>query len=191
MREALRRAAIAAVASAAFGAAVGSYVGGMQIVYAAIKMPLFLLGTGALCAGAILVLSAATLSPSRAMETALKAISMTAAMLGALAPPLFLLGISTPKPAPRGYLGMVVALTLAVGLAGIISVARLRRELPTPWLWIAWIAIYGFVGAQMAWLLKPWIGYTLAADRFLPLSENLHGNFYEAAWGAMTGLIRR
>jgi hypothetical protein len=189
MREAVRTLAVAALWSAAFGAAVGSYVGGRQILYAAVKMPLFLFGTGAVCGAAILVLSAAKLPPSRAVEVALKTVSQTTSMLGALAGPLFLLGISMPKP--HGYGAMVLVLTAAVAVAGSISVSRLRRELGSTGLWLAWIAVYGATGAQAAWLLKPWIGHTLVADRFLPLRENLKGNFYESVWGLITGLFSR
>jgi hypothetical protein len=185
-----RRLAEAAAAGAAFGAAVGSYVGGWQILYAAVKMPLFLLATGALCAAAVLAVSAVRAPPAEAASVALECATSTTRMLAALAPPLFLAGVSMPKPEPRGYAAMVLLLTAAVALAGTISVARLRRDLRSTPLWLAWIALYGFTGAQMAWLLKPWIGHTLNDDRFLPLRENLGGNFYEAAWGTLRCLMR-
>jgi hypothetical protein len=176
--------------SGAFGAAVGSYVGGWQIAYAAIKMPIFFLGTLAICMAILVTLAAQRLGVAGAISVAVRSIFTTSMILGALAPPVFLAGISIPKPNPRGYAAMVLLLTLAVGLAGVISVAKLRRALSSTGLWLAWIGIYGFVGAQMAWLLKPWIGWTLVADRFIPLRENLHGNFYESAWGSLMNFLR-
>ncbi len=168
--------------SAAFGAAIGSYVGGRQILYAAVKMPLFLFGTLAVCAALF-----AILSPG-AIATAVRTIYTTTMVLGALSPPLFLAGLSLPKPA--AYPHMVLLLTAAVAVAGAWSVARLKAELRSTGLWLAWIAIYGFVGAQAAWLLKPWVGYTMVADRFIPLSDNLRGNFYESAWGTLLNVVR-
>lgn len=176
--------------SAAFGAAIGSYVGGFQILFAALKMPLFLLGTLAICMALLGVVAGPSVGPARAARLATRTIAFTAILLGALAPPLFVLGISLPKPEPKGYQVMVLTLTLAVGLSGSIAVARLAGGLGSRRLAAAWIAIYGFTGAQAAWLLKPWIGYTLRADRFLPIADNLHGNFYEAAWGTVLDLMR-
>jgi len=175
---------------AAFGAAIGSYVGGAQIVFAAIKMPLFLLGTLAICLAGLGAVAGPSLGPARAARVAVRTIALTAVLLGGLAPPLFVLGVSLPKPEPKGYQAMVLALTGAVALAGSISVARLAGELGSRKLAAAWIAIYGFTGAQAAWLLKPWIGHTLEADRFIPLADNLRGNFYEAAWETLLNLVR-
>ena len=175
---------------AAFGAAIGSYVGGAQVLFAAIKMPLFLLGTLAICLAALGVVAGPSIGAMRAARVAIRTIALTAVLLGGLAPPLFVLGISLPKPEPKGYQAMVLALTAAVAIAGSISVARLAGELGSRKLAAAWIAIYGFTGAQAAWLLKPWIGHTLEADRFIPLADNLRGNFYEAAWQTLVNLLR-
>ena len=43
----------AVLASAAFGAAVGSYTGRLQVLYDAVKMPVYLLGTLAISFGAM------------------------------------------------------------------------------------------------------------------------------------------
>ncbi len=175
---------------AAFGAAIGSYVGGAQVAYAAIKMPLFLLGTLAVCIAGLGAVAGPSVGPLRAARVAVRTVVLTSIILGGLAPPLFVLGVSLPKPDPKGYQAMVLALTAAVAIAGSISVARLAGELGSRRLAAAWIAIYGFTGAQAAWLLKPWIGYTLEPDRFIPISENLHGNFYESAFGTLLNFLR-
>jgi hypothetical protein len=175
-------------ASAAFGASIGSYIGGAQVVYAAAKMPLFFLGTLAVCMSLLAAVAAPRMGARAAIDVAVRTIFTTTMCLGALAPPLLLAGLSMPKP--RAYGSMVLLLTAAIALAGTVSVVRLRRALPSTPLWLAWIVIYGAVGAQMAWLLKPWIGYTMTADRFLPLRENLQGNFYESVWGLLVNLMR-
>lgn len=178
------------VGGAAFGAAIGSYVGGAQIAYAAVKIPLFLLGTLVVCMAALGAVAGPSLGPARAARVAVRTIALTAVLLGGLAPPIFVLGISLPKPEPKGYQAMVLALTAAVALAGSIAVARMAGDLGSRRLAAAWTAIYGFTGAQAAWLLKPWIGHTLEADRFIPLADNLRGNFYEASWQTFLNLLR-
>jgi hypothetical protein len=185
----MKRALAVAAWSAAFGAAVGSYVGGWQVLFAAVKMPLFLLGTLGVSLAALAILASGRLAPGQAVDITLRTLETTASVLGALAGPLFLVGISLPKPAPRAYPAMVLLLIAAVAIAGLVSVARLRR-LVGPGIWIAWSALYAFVGAQMGWLLKPWISHTLTDDRFLPLADNLRGNFYEAAWGTFLSFMR-
>jgi hypothetical protein len=178
------------VGGGAFGAAIGGYVGGAQILFAAAKMPLFLLGTLAVCIAALGAVAGPSVGPRRAVAVAARTVALTGILLGGLAPPLFVLGLSLPKPDPKGYQGMVLALTAAVALAGAIAVARMAGELGSRRLAAAWIAIFAFTGAQAAWLLKPWIGYTLQADRFLPLADNLDGNFYEAAFETLLNFLR-
>ena len=179
---------LAVAGPAAFGAAIGTFVGGWQIVYAALKMPLFILGTLALCMALMMALTASRLAPGEVLRIALRTVFTTSAVLLAIAPPIAVAGLSLPKP--RGYPGMVLVLTASVAMAGVVSVVRLRRAVGSTPLLISWIAIYGFVGAQVAWLLKPWIGASMVADRFIPLDQNLHGNFYEAVWGVLVGFTR-
>ena len=73
--------------------------------------------------------------------------------------------------------------------AGIAGVARLHSRLRSIPLTAAWVLIYQFVGAQMAWLLKPWVSHTGRDDRFLPLRDNLEGNFYESVIQTFVGLF--
>ena len=95
-----------------------------------------------------------------------------------------------PRPAdlPAGRL-LILLLTCSVAAAGVAGVLRLHARLRSWRLTLAWTAIYQFVGAQVAWLLKPWVGHTLRDDRFLPLRENLKGNFYESVWRTALGLL--
>jgi hypothetical protein len=76
-----------------------------------------------------------------------------------------------------------------VAAAGVIGVARLHLRLRSARLTAVWVVIYQFVGAQMAWLLKPWVSHTGLDDRFLPLRQNLQGNFYESVYRTIVGLF--
>ncbi len=188
--------AAAALGSACFGAAVGSYVGRWQILYAAVKMPLYLLGTLVLSFGAMFLFAARDLSARETFAAALEAVALTAVVLGALAPILWLLslslpaspGLSTPRD-QQAYRVLILLLTGSVAVAGMTGVRRLHARLRSARLTAAWVVIYQFVGAQMGWLLKPWVGHTGLDDRFLPLRGNLQGNFYEAVFQTVTGLF--
>lgn len=180
---------LAGLSSAAFGGAVGAYVGGWQIAYGAAKMPLFFLGTLAVSFAALHVFAARDLRAGETFRAALETVAVTAVGLGALAPVVFLLALSCPKPDPRGYAGVILLLTGCVAAAGTAGVVRLHLRLGSWRLTAGWVVIYQFVGAQAAWLLKPWVSHTLTDDRFLPLRENLRGNFYESVFRTAVGLF--
>lgn len=178
---------LATASSAAFGAAIGAFTGGRQVLYAALKMPAFLGCTLVLSFAAMHLFAARQLRPRETLELATEAVALTAVVLGALAPVVFLIAATCPR---RAYLHLVLVLVVAVAAGGIAGVARLHGRLRRPSLGAAWVLLYQFVGAQMAWLLKPWVGHTAADDRFLPLRENLRGNFYESVFSILSGLIR-
>lgn len=171
---ALRTLGLCAAASAVFGAAIGAYVGRWQICYAALKMPLYFGVTLALSFAAMHLFAARELRLRRTFEVALETVAVTTLVLAGLAPVALLASLSLP------YQAVVLALTTAVAAAGVTGVLRLHARLRSLRLTAAWVAVYQFVGAQTAWLLKPWVGSTGVDDRFLPLRDNLQGNFYES-----------
>ncbi len=184
---AVRLLALSAAASACFGAAIGAYVGGLQILYGAVKMPLFFLGTLGISFAAMHLFAARELRAGRTFATALETIATTAVVLGALAPVVALVSLTAPKPS--GYPSLILLLTASVAVGGVTGVVRLHRRLGSWRLTATWVVLYQFTGAQMAWLLKPWVSHTLRADRFLPLRENLNGNFYESVFRTACGLF--
>ena len=180
--------AAAAASSACFGAAVGSYTGRFQILYDAVKMPVYLLGTLAISFAAMHVFAARDLRAGETFSAALETVGLTAVVLGALSPLVWLFSASMPV-SPQGYRILILLLTGSVAAAGIAGVARLHSRLRSIRLTAAWVLIYQFTGAQMGWLLKPWVSHTARDDRFLPLRQNLEGNFYEAVIGTIRGLF--
>lgn len=191
-------AAAAAVSSACFGAAVGCYTGRWQILYDAVKMPVYLLGTLAISFAAMHVFAARELRAGETFAAALETVALTAVVLGALAPLVWLVSVSMPV-SPRSYPILILLLTGSVAAAGVAGVARLHLRLRSVLrqgsgrqavrLTAAWVVIYQFVGAQMGWLLKPWVSHTGRDDRFLPFRQNLEGNFYEAVIRTVSGLF--
>ena len=188
--------AAAAISSAAFGAAVGSYTGRWQIVYDAVKMPLYLLGTLAISFTAMHLFAARELRARETFAAAAEAVALTAIVLGALAPIVWLMSVSLPfseglrtPRSQQAYRMLILLLSGSVAVAGLAGVARLHSRLRSVRLTAAWVVIYQFVGAQMAWLLKPWVSHTGRDDRFLPLRQNLEGNFYESVYRTFLGLF--
>lgn len=190
-------AAAAVLSSACFGAAVGSYTGRWQVVYDAVKMPAYLLGTLGISFTAMYLFAARDRGARETLAAAVETVALTAVVLGALAPLVWLMSISLHWSAglrtaasQRDYRILILLLTGSVAAGGMAGVQRLHSRLRSVRLTAAWVLIYQFTGAQMAWLLKPWVSHTGMDDRFLPLRQNLEGNFYESVFHTVTGLFR-
>ena len=50
-----------------------------------------------------------------------------------------------------------------------------------------WVIVFGLVGAQMAWVLRPFIG---APDQPFTLFRQRQGNFFEAVWTQIVDMLR-
>jgi hypothetical protein len=53
----------------------------------------------------------------------------------------------------------------------------------------AWLVVYAFVGIQMAWVLRPFIGNPDQPTRFF--REESWGNAYEVIFDLMVSLLTR
>lgn len=192
---------LAAAGSALFGAAVGCYVGRLQILLAAVKMPVFLLGTLAISFLAMHVFAqfaAPGLSVGRTFGLCLTSVATTAVGLAALAPVAAFLGLCAPIPSYNTYLFLVMFLVVCVGGTGGLSLRRLRHalvrlEIPRKRarrIRAAWLLIYGFVGSQMGWLLRPWVGSSYDVEGYFSITRNMEGNFYETVFRILVNLFR-
>jgi hypothetical protein len=154
------------VAATAFGAAVGSMRGGKQIAFAALKMPIGILGTLALAAPAFYVLTAIFGRPwplRPVLSLVLSAGARFSLVLLAMTPPLWL---TIDFGAP--YEAIKLAATLAYGLAGLAGLEVLVRGLgdgPGKRMTIAlFVGVFLLIGAQNAWVLRPYLGTPGARD---------------------------
>lgn len=177
--------------TAAYGAAVGSYVGGAHMAITAVKMPVFFLITLALAFAVlhvVVVASRGGLTAGGTLTVALTGIAVTALVLGALAPPIALVGATAPRPHHPTYLSIVLVNTAAcvvAGVFGVRAVARaLRRLVPVGAgrILAGWLVVYPFVGAQVMWVLRPWFRSAYAVEGIYSLEHGLEGNFYVAVW---------
>ncbi len=148
------------LAATAFGAAVGSMRGGKQIAFAAMKLPIGVLGTLALAAPAFYVLAAVFGRPwplRPVLSLMLSAGARFALVLLALTPPLWL---TIDFGAPYHLIKLVA--TVAYGLAGLAGLEVLVRGLgdgPGKKMTIAlFVGVFLMIGGQNAWVLRPYLG---------------------------------
>ena len=169
--------AITGLGAAVFGMVVGSYRGGVQVLYAGLKMPLLLLVPVVVSLPAIRALFLATeleVDRRRIGLASLTGMARTAVLAAALAPVLWLLwslGID--------YHAAVLMLAASLALVGLPGLLTVVGSLPQGgrrrWLATAGsLAVLGLVTAQTGWLLRPFIARPTAEVSFLrPMEEDV------------------
>jgi hypothetical protein len=160
-----------------YGAALASSRGGLQIVYAALKLPIACLLTLIVVVPALAAISTALRRPltlSGASVLVLAAAGRAALVLLALAPVVWLAfdqGLAYHR-------GIVVA-TLGYGLAGLSALGMLRLALGRDLRSLIVIGCFGLVllpaGGQAAWLLRPYVGRPSQAE--VPFLRSREGSF--------------
>jgi hypothetical protein len=167
---------------------MGISAGWRQALASAIKTPLLFLLTLAVCFPALHVINillGSRLSLAQTINILLFALAFNALLMASFAPIAFFFALGS------GYHFMkilhVILFALCGGIAmavlyqGLGLIARQGQILPEQGLRLFrfWILLYGFVGTQMAWTLRPFLG-----DPSLPftfLRKKQKGlNFYTA-----------
>ncbi|MBL4687258.1 MAG: hypothetical protein JKY37_21860, partial [Nannocystaceae bacterium] len=162
------------VGAGLYGATMGAWRSPTQAVFGGLKLVALFGGLFGLTTLTNLVASGllrARLSASQVAVCCLLGLSVTAALLGALAPVSWWLSRNAPPPsdmqasvavAQRLLGGHVIVFAIA-GVVGIHRMYGLLRALiddvgvARRVLW-AWLAIEGLVGAQLSWVLRPFVG---------------------------------
>lgn len=149
------------VAMAIVGAALGSYRGGEQILYAAIKLPVVLLGTAVLSAPVVTAIGAAHGRPARfAADLALVITALAfSAMLLCACTPLIMLGRALALPYHAMILATVAMFSAAGCAALYILVSTVARERVRGWraqLIALWL-VFAVTGGQLSWALRPYL----------------------------------
>jgi hypothetical protein len=167
-----------------YGAVMGTFGGiqgerALQLLYSGLKVPLLLLVTFALSLPSFFVLN--TLLGVRAdFGRALRALVATQAVLtivlASLAPFTALWYASSASYRPAILFNAAMFAVASFAAQGLLRrwyapmVARSPRHRA---LLRVWIVIYAFVGVQMAWVLRPFVGDPTQPTRF----------FRQGAWG--------
>jgi hypothetical protein len=185
------------VGAGAFGVAVGCWRDPLQSLYAGIKLPLILL----LTAGGNAVLNA-LLAPLLGLKVpfrqtflaVLASFALASVILGAFSP-LAVFIIWNAPPLTEGannsltHAAILLLLVGVIAFAGIAANARLLKLLQSlagdaavgGRVLLAWLAVNLFLGSQLSWVLRPFIGSPGLPVQFLR-DDAFNGNFYETVF---------
>ena len=193
------------VGAGLFGAAVGWWRGPLQAVYTAAKLPLIILLTvlgNGLLNGMLAPLLGLNLRFRQSLLAILLSFTTAAVILGSFSPVMGFLVWNAPplatEAATRSTTYSFIQLTQAaiIAVAGVAanlrlvqllrqfsgSVSAARRVL------FAWLAGNLFLGSQLAWILRPFIGSPDLPLEFLRPNA-FQGNFYETIFRALKQLF--
>jgi hypothetical protein len=200
-----------AVALAGYGAVIGLSQGPLQALASALKLPILFLLTLLVCLPALYIynlLCGGRLSARQALALTLAAVTVTAIFTLAFAPITLFFLITAPHYQFFILLNVaILSLTGGVGLFFLVDGARrLNRlvgidqtveeaggeslRLPrmvSMGLLPAWLLLYGFVGAQLGWTLRPFFG--MPGESFA-LFRAVEGNFYGSVIEMILWLLR-
>ncbi len=180
---------------AAYGAIIGSFNSWEQALSSAIKLPALYLITLMVCLPALHIFN--SLFGSRKSVTqhftyVLSAASVIALLLAGFAP-IVLFFITTLNPAKdySFYLLMNVAVFTITGVFGVSFLYQAMRPAAAgdgdenikvrDQILRLWLVLYGFVGSQLGWTLRPFFG---SSDQFVLFRER-DGNFLSGVWMAI------
>lgn len=187
------------VCFAFYGAIIGSFSGFQQAIASAIKLPALYLLTLVVCLPALYifnVLFGSTKSIGQHFTYVLSTASVIALLLCGFAPvTLFFLITITSTRDYSFFLLLNVAIFTLTGIFGVSflyqamrpdesetdSNVKLRAKILR-----LWLMLYGFVGSQLGWTLRPFFGSPVESfEVFRPRS----GNFLSGVWTAITNLL--
>lgn len=172
---------------AVYGAVLGSTHSLGQALSSAVKLPLLFLITLIICVPALYIFSVlfgANQRLNQVIPLILSAITVTAVLLLSFAPIAFFFMLTATSEYQFFKLLNVLFFTIA-GAVGMVFLSRGMRLVSAAdkvegskmrgLILYLWIMLYAFVGSQMAWTLRPFVGYPGA--RF-ELIREIGGNFY-------------
>lgn len=167
------------IGAGAYGATMGLWRGPLQAVFAAGKLVALLLAVWGLTTLTNLVLAGllrARLSAAQVATATLLGLSITAVVLGALSPislfftvhaPALATGDATQADASlRIAQQLLAAHVVVLAIAGTLGVLRMwgllralvdRGDVARRVLWV-WLLVEGLVGAELSWVLRPFVG---------------------------------
>jgi hypothetical protein len=175
-----------AVSCAIFGAAVGLYRGGVQILYAAIKFPLVMLLTAAITAPCLTAFNAALDRPHalrKDVALVLLALGFGSLLLVAQAPILVLAALL--ECAYHDMILLTFGCAAAAGLGSLFVLGRGIRGQSGQHARITALALVGVlavVGAQVAWTMRPYVVRPRTVE--VPFVRQIEGSLIEAVMGS-------
>jgi len=186
-----------------YGATLGLWRDGWQAVFTAIKFPLLVFltcGANAALNGCLGQLMGSGLGFRQTTQAILMSFAVTAIVLAACAPIMLFLLWNTPPLSAKNAVGghgiTLLAHVAVIAFAGVIGAQRLYRLLVrtsgstrvAQRVFAGWLTGNLLLGAQLAWVLRPFIGSPGLPVQFFR-ADPLHGNFFEAVWRAFNHFL--
>jgi hypothetical protein len=193
------------VGAGLYGAAMGCWRAPLQGLFVAIKFPLIILFTtlnNALLNAMLAPLLGLNISLRQTLMAVLMSFTVASAILGSFspiaafviwnAPPL----ASNAQSAGWTYSFIMIMHVFVIALAGITANVKLlqllrllsRSEPVARRVLFAWLAGNLFLGSQLSWILRPFIGSPALEVEFLRKTA-FQGNFYEAVYHSFLHLF--
>ena len=177
--------AATALFGALYGASMGTYAGGVQIIFDAIKIPMLLLVAVFVSLPTYYVLNGilgGEMSLRQMAVLFMISITVMATMMIAFLPVTLFFMLTTPERTFAAYAFTVLLNVFFFGISGVTAVSYLLRGFSKihgenrKWVpaMITGSGVLAFVGTQLAWVLRPY--FHLSTTFIAPPS----GNFYIA-----------
>jgi hypothetical protein len=190
--------AVIVLGAGLYGATMGWWRDPQQAVYVAIKFPLIILLVtlgNTLINGMLAPLLGLDIRFRQSFSAIVMSFTVTSAILGAFSPIMAFLVWNASDISSAGSLAynfILLAHVAVIGLAGVAGNARLFQLL---WrlggsrmiasrVMFAWLSGNLFLGSQLTWILRPFIGSPTLSVEFLR-NNAFHGNFYEAVFRSL------
>jgi hypothetical protein len=180
-----------------YGVSMGLFHSPTAAMVSALKLPLLFLLTFGVALPGIYVINAVLgprLTARSCVTLLLLATSVNALVLASYAPISFFFTLTTSRTVDSGYPFLVLMHVVVFVAAGLLSAgaivyilratSRALGQSAGPVSLGVIIALYAFVGAQMAWVLRPWVGAPNAPYQFVRPFE---GNIIEGVWRLLAG----
>ncbi len=194
------------VGAGLYGAAMGWWRGPQQALYVAIKFPLIILltmGGNALINGMLAPLLGLNIPFRQSFSAILMSSVVASAIFGAFSPLIAFLVWNAPPLTSKAAVGITYDFNLLVhvaviALAGFAGNARLFQLLirlggsraVASRVLFAWLAGNLFLGSQLSWILRPFIGSPNLPVEFCRATA-FRGNFYEAVFHAVRQIFEQ
>jgi hypothetical protein len=196
--------AVIIVGAGLYGATIGWWRGPQQALFVAIKFPLIMLlvtGGNALINGLLAPLLGLNIRFHQSFSAVVMSFTVTSAILGAFSPVMAFLVWNAPSMTTNistefTYCVLMLAHVVVIALAGTTGNVRLLQLLQTfstkpeiaVRVLVAWLLGNLFLGTQLAWILRPFIGSPDLPIEFLRANA-FHGNFYETLFRSIQQIL--
>jgi len=197
---------VIALGTGLYGAAMGWWRSPLQALYTALKLPLVILLTtlgNAMLNGMLAPLLGLNISFRQSLSVVLLSFTIAAAILGSFSPQVFFIVWNTPPiigaspGSALAYSFMQLTHVALIAFAGVAANLRLFPLLQSMSasagvaykVLFAWLAGNFFLGSQICWVLRPFIGPPGIEVEFLG-QHPFQGSLYETAFEAARHLMK-